>query len=70
MPIFNQTPASKSAISLDDDPGILSALNKTKDEYVSADNALEYSDIYSLLSQLSGDLVLVKYKANKSRAQS
>ena len=47
MPIFNQTPASKSAISLDDDPGIWSALNKTKDEYVSADNALEYSDIYS-----------------------
>lgn len=70
MPIFNQTPASKSAISLDDDPGIWSALNKTEDEYVSADNALEYSDIYSLLSQLSGDLVLVKYKANKSRAQS
>lgn len=38
--------------------------------YVSADEALQNSDIFSLIMQLSGDLALVKYAADSDRSQS
>lgn len=39
------------------------------DKYVSATAALHNSDIFSLVSQLSADLALVKYQANTDRTQ-
>lgn len=38
-------------------------------EYVSADEALHNSDIFSLIMQLSGDLAMVRYTAESSHAQ-
>lgn len=38
-------------------------------EYVSADEALHNSDIFSLIMQLSGDLAMVRYTAESTRAQ-
>ena len=38
-------------------------------DYVSATDALKNSDIYSVVSQLSGDLATVQLSANMPRAQ-
>ncbi|BEI54985.1 hypothetical protein AWA2045_31160 (plasmid) [Lactiplantibacillus plantarum] len=38
-------------------------------EYVSAKDALENSDIYSAVNQISGDLATVQLMANMPRAQ-
>lgn len=43
--------------------------NGTNAQYVSADIALQNSDIYSVVTQLSGDLATAKYKADRPRAQ-
>ena len=61
MPLFtlkatNSRAAPKPAYSLSDDEEAINFLIAKSDKYVSADTALRNSDIFSLLSQVSGDL--------------
>ncbi|WP_282803950.1 phage portal protein [Secundilactobacillus kimchicus] len=51
------------------DSEIANFLNPDHADYVSAKSALQNSDIFSIVNQLSGDLATVKYKAERSRAQ-
>ncbi|MGP3399112.1 phage portal protein [Lactobacillus crispatus] len=71
MPVFNLNKSHVSGYSLND-PEFLTLFKNdlSVSEYVSADTALKNSDIFSLISQLSADLVLVKMKADKDRTQS
>lgn len=70
MPIFNFTKSSSDpAFTVSDDSDVINYLTANGSDYVSADEALKNSDIYSLVMQLSGDLATVKYKANMPRAQ-
>lgn len=71
MPVFNLNKSNVSGYSLND-PEFLTLFKSdlSVSEYVSADTALKNSDIFSLISQLSADLALVKIKADKDRAQS
>ncbi len=71
MPVFNLNKSNVSGYSLND-PEFLTLFKNdlSVSEYVSADTALKNSDIFSLISQLSADLALVKMKADKDRAQS
>lgn len=66
---FQALSGSKQAYSLSDEDIMSIFGNGTNAQYVSADVALQNSDIYSVVTQLSGDLATVKYKANKPRAQ-
>lgn len=71
MPIFNlnqSTPISGFSIGSDDFINFLKSDKAQK--YTSAKTALQNSDIFSLIMQLSGDLALVKYIADSDRAQS
>lgn len=71
MPVFNLNKSNVSGYSLNDPEFITLFKNDLSvSEYVSADTALKNSDIFSLISQLSADLALVKMKADKDRAQS
>ncbi|MCT7889422.1 MAG: phage portal protein, partial [Lactobacillus crispatus] len=70
MPVFNLNKSNVSGYSLND-PEFLTLFKNdlSVSEYVSADTALKNSDIFSLISQLSADLALVKLNANKDRVQ-
>lgn len=70
MPIFNLKTTSPPT-SVNDFNGAFDTLlsSQNGNQYISADEALKNSDIFSLISQLSGDLATVKYKANMPRAQ-
>lgn len=71
MPVFNLNKSNVSGYSLNDPEFITLFKNDLSvSEYVSADTALKNSDIFSLISQLSADLALVKMKADKDRTQS
>lgn len=71
MPVFNLNKSNVSGYSLNDSEFLTLFKNDLSvSEYVSADTALKNSDIFSLISQLSADLALVKMKADKDRAQS
>lgn len=69
MPVFNFK-KTKTSYSLNE-PDLVDFLknNSENSNYVSAKVALQNSDIYSLVAQLSGDLALVSYVASTSRAQ-
>lgn len=71
MPVFNLNKNNVNGYSLND-PEFITLFKNDLDasKYVSADAALQNSDIFSLISQLSADLALVKLKADKDRAQS
>ncbi len=70
MPIFkfkNSTPG----FSVEDDTDIINFLNPDgSSDYVSARVALQNSDIFSIVSQLSSDLAIVHYVADSDRMQS
>lgn len=69
MPVFNLN-KSPTGYSLNDSDFIsLFKDDLDVNEYVSADVALKNSDIFSLISQLSADLTLVKLNADRDRAQ-
>ena len=71
MPLFKmQSETSKQSLTLSDDDIVDFLTGKSSGKYVSATEALKNSDIFSLISQLSADLALVKYQADTSRAQS
>ena len=65
-----QSETSKQSLTLSDDDIVDFLTGKSSGKYVSATEALKNSDIFSLISQLSADLALVKYQADTSRAQS
>lgn len=70
MPIFNLNKSNVTGYSLNDPEFITLFKNDLSvSDYVSADTALKNSDIFSLISQLSADLALVKLNADKDRAQ-
>ena len=59
----------RQTVSLNDSNFMSIFNNGTNAQYVSADVALQNSDIYSVVTQLSGDLATAKYKADRPRAQ-
>lgn len=77
MPVFNIKSLDKSniqnkataAFTVSDDSSVINYLQGNSGEYITADEALRNSDIYSIVFQLAGDLATVKYKANMPRAQ-
>lgn len=72
MPIFNLNKSNhQNGYSLNDSEFITLFRNDIDaNKYISADVALKNSDIFSLISQLSADLALVKLKADRERTQS
>lgn len=69
MPVFNFLKASPG-LSINDDTDILNFLDQeNKSEYVDARTALQNSDIYSLIYQLSADMADAKFVADSSRTQ-
>lgn len=70
MPILNFNKRARPAYTLSDDNIVNFLTGKDDDGYISASTALKNSDIYSLISQLSGDLALVSYQADSDRTQS
>lgn len=72
MPVFKfnfQNKATATAFTVSDDSDVINFLKGSGNQYIGADTALQNSDIYSIVMQLSGDLATVKYKANMPRAQ-
>lgn len=70
MPLLNFNKNSYS-YSLNDDFDVIDFLSgKESQKYVTAENALKNSDVYSLIMQLSGDLAMVRYTADTDRTQS
>lgn len=71
MPIFNIQASTKSAMSVpSDDPTIVNLFNSDQNtKYISASEALQNSDIYSAIFQLSGDLATAYLVSKKSRWQ-
>ncbi|MGQ2381771.1 phage portal protein [Lactiplantibacillus plantarum] len=74
MPFFEPPTGVKDTAAVqgipDDDTDVLNFMRTDNHrKYVSAHDALRNSDIYSAVSQLSGDLASVKLTANMPRAQ-
>ena len=74
MPFFEPPTAINNSVNIQsvpvEDDNIVNFLSPTGDnEYVSAKDALENSDIYSAVNQISGDLATVQLMANMPRAQ-
>jgi len=71
MPVFRPPEIKNQVQSVPvEDSDIVNFLNPNgKSDYVSATDALKNSDIYSVVSQLSGDLATVPLSANMPRAQ-
>ncbi|UWF32600.1 phage portal protein [Lactiplantibacillus plantarum] len=74
MPFFEPPTAINNSVSIQsvpvEDDNIVNFLSPTgNNEYVSAKDALENSDIYSAINQISGDLATVQLMANMPRAQ-
>lgn len=67
--VFDSLEVGQQSIPFDD-PDIINFLNPgAPSKYISADEALRNSDIFSIIMQLSGDLATVKLKANMPRSQ-
>lgn len=71
MPVFRPPEIKNQVQSVPvEDSDIVNFLNPNgQRDYVSATDALKNSDIYSVVSQLSGDLATVQLSANMPRAQ-
>lgn len=70
MPVFNFNTNSRQSVDLDSADFIDYLTGGNNEEYVTADQALQNSDLYSLISQLSADLALVVFRAPSQRMQS
>lgn len=68
MPLFkmHKTP---STYSLSDDANIINFLTGKDSDYISAEKALQNSDLFSLIWQLASDMALTTYNAETSRIQ-
>ncbi|WP_437178588.1 phage portal protein [Ligilactobacillus faecis] len=71
MPIFKIQASAKSAMSVPvDDPTVIDLFNGSQaTKYISAGEALQNSDIYSAIFQLSGDLASAYLVSSKKRWQ-
>ncbi|WP_235016161.1 hypothetical protein [Pediococcus acidilactici] len=74
MPFFEPPTAIKNSVNIQsvpvDDDNIVNFLSPTGDnEYVSAKDALENSDIYSAVNQISGDFVDCRINPNAVRTK-
>jgi HK97 family phage portal protein len=70
MPVFNFNKNSRQSVDLDSADFIDYLTGGNNEEYVTADQALQNSDLYSLISQLSADLALVVFRTPSQRMQS
>lgn len=70
MPVFNFNKNSRQSVDLDSADFIDYLTGSNNEEYVTADQALQNSDLYSLISQLSADLALVVFRTPSQRMQS
>ncbi|KRL02516.1 phage portal protein [Liquorilactobacillus capillatus] len=67
--VFDSLEVGQQSIPFSD-PDIINFLSPgTPSKYVSASEALQNSDVYSIVMQLSGDLATIKLKADKTRSQ-
>lgn len=69
MPVFNFNTDSRQSVDLDSADFIDYLTGGNNAEYVTADQALQNSDLYSLISQLSADLALVVFRTPSQRMQ-
>ena len=69
MPVFNFNKNSRQSVDLDSADFIDYLTGGNNTEYVTADQALQNSDLYSLISQLSADLALVAFRTPSQRMQ-
>ena len=69
MPVFNFNKNSRQSVDLDSADFIDYLTGSNNEEYVTADQALQNSDLYSLISQLSADLALVVFRTPSQRMQ-
>lgn len=69
MPIFNFNKGSRQTVDLNSEEFVNFLTGGNNEQYVSADKALANSDLYSLISQLSADLALVRFQTNSKRWQ-
>lgn len=69
MPVFNFNANSRQSVDLDSADFINYLTGGNNAEYVTADQALQNSDLYSLISQLSADLALVVFRTPTQRMQ-
>lgn len=70
MPVFNFNKNSRQSVDLNSTDFIDYLTGGNNAKYVTADQALQNSDLYSLISQLSADLALVVFQTPSSRMQS
>lgn len=69
MPVFNFNKQSRRTVDLNSTDFIDYLTGGNNQKYVTIDKALTNSDVYSLVSQLSADLALVRYQVTSSRTQ-
>lgn len=69
MPLFKIHSKTPTAYSISEDTDIVNFLTGKQDGYVSAEKALQNSDLYSIVWQLASDIAGTKYQANTSRMQ-
>ncbi|MCI1524434.1 MAG: phage portal protein [Lactobacillus crispatus] len=69
MPVFNFNKNSRQTVDLDSTDFIDYLTGGNNAKYVTADQALQNSDLYSLISQLSADLALVVFRTPSQRIQ-
>ena len=69
MPIFNSGGKPPTGLAIADDDSIINFLNPDNAKYVDARTALQNSDIYSVIFQLSSDLANGRLVADSSRTQ-
>nr|DAW18299.1 MAG TPA: portal protein [Caudoviricetes sp.] len=70
MPVFDFNKDSRQTVDLDSTDFIDYLTGGNNAKYVTADQALQNSDLYSLISQLSADLALVVFQTPSQRMQS
>lgn len=69
MPVFNFNKNARQTVDLDSTDFIDYLTGGNNAKYVTADQALQNSDLYSLISQLSADLALVVFQTPSQRMQ-
>ena len=70
MPVFDFNKDSRQSVDLDSTDFINYLTGGNNAKYITADQALQNSDLYSLISQLSADLALVVFQTPSPRMQS
>lgn len=69
MPVFNFNQEARQTVDLNSTDFIDYLTGGNNEKYISANQALANSDLYSLISQLSADLALVRFQIKSPRMQ-